>query len=47
MIIRSISGVRGLVDTDLTADTVKVYARAFHVHADQGLLMLGRQPSIR
>jgi len=42
MIIRSISGVRGLVDTDLTADTVKVYARAFHVHADQGLLMLGR-----
>mgnify|MGYP000493798405 CR=1 FL=1 len=42
MIIRSISGVRGLVDTDLTTDTVKAYARAFHIHVDPGLIMLGR-----
>ena len=42
MIIRNISGVRGLVDTDLTTDTVKAYARAFHIHVDPGLIMLGR-----
>ena len=42
MIIRSISGVRGLVDTDLTIDTVRAYARAFHVYVNPGLIMLGR-----
>ena len=42
MIIRSISGVRGLVDTGLTIDTVRAYARAFHVYVNPGLIMLGR-----
>jgi len=42
MIIRSISGVRGLVATHITPDAVKAYARAFHSHVEQGLVFLGR-----
>ncbi|MBC8345480.1 MAG: phosphoglucosamine mutase [Candidatus Marinimicrobia bacterium] len=42
MIIRSISGVRGLIDTHLSLDTIKAYARAFHIQINQGLVFLGR-----
>ncbi len=42
MIIRSISGVRGLVATHLNSDTIQAYARAFHAHVKQGLVFLGR-----
>ncbi|MEA1881955.1 MAG: phosphoglucosamine mutase [Candidatus Marinimicrobia bacterium] len=42
MIIRSISGVRGVVATYLTTDLVKVYARAIHTHLEPGLVFLGR-----
>lgn len=42
MIIRSISGVRGHIDTHLSSEKIKVYARAFHTHIDQGLVFLGR-----
>ena len=42
MIIRSISGVRGLIDSHLSSEKIKVYARAFHTHIDQGLVFLGR-----
>lgn len=42
MIIRSISGVRGHIDMHLSSEKIKVYARAFHTHIDQGLVFLGR-----
>jgi phosphomannomutase len=42
MIIRSISGVRGLIDSHLSSEKIKAYARAFHTHIDQGLVFLGR-----
>ena len=42
MIIRSISGVRGHIDTHLSSEKIKVYARAFHTHIDLGLVFLGR-----
>ncbi|MDP6339156.1 MAG: phosphoglucosamine mutase [Candidatus Marinimicrobia bacterium] len=42
MIIRSISGVRGIVATHLTPDTIQAYARAFHTHVEPGLVFLGR-----
>jgi len=42
MIIRSISGVRGHIYTHLSSEKIKVYARAFHTHIDQGLVFLGR-----
>ena len=42
MIIRSISGVRGHIDTHLSSEKIKVYSRAFHTHIDQGLVFLGR-----
>jgi phosphomannomutase len=42
MIIRSISGVRGLIDTHLTTKLIKTYARAFHTHITPGLVFIGR-----
>ena len=42
MIIRSISGVRGHIDSHLSSEIIKAYARAFHTHIDQGLVFLGR-----
>ena len=42
MIIRSISGVRGLIDTHLTTKVVQAYARAFHIHIKPGLVFIGR-----
>ena len=42
MIIRSISGVRGHIDSHLSSEKIKAYARAFHTHIDQGLVFLGR-----
>ncbi len=42
MIIRSISGVRGIVDTHLDSETIQPYARAFHTHVEPGLIFLGR-----
>ena len=42
MIIRSISGVRGIVETHLDRNTIQSYARAFHTHVAPGLIFLGR-----
>ncbi|MEE8436953.1 MAG: phosphoglucosamine mutase [Candidatus Neomarinimicrobiota bacterium] len=42
MIIRSISGVRGLVKTHLTEETVTSYAQALHVFLGSGIIMAGR-----
>ena len=42
MIIRSISGVRGLVATHITPDSIKAFARAFHSKIESGLVFLGR-----
>ena len=42
MIIRSISGVRGIVKTHLDRNTIQSYARAFHTHVAPGLIFLGR-----
>ena len=42
MIIRSISGVRGIVDTDFNTKTIQNYARSFHAHVEPGLIFLGR-----
>ena len=42
MIIRSISGVRGITKTSLTSDLIKLYAHAFHDQIPQGLIYLGR-----
>jgi phosphomannomutase len=42
MIIRSISGVRGLVATHITPESVKAFARAFHLQIKPGLVFLGR-----
>ena len=42
MIIRSISGVRGITKTSLTSDVIKLYAHAFHDQIPQGLIYLGR-----
>ncbi|SVA50834.1 uncharacterized protein METZ01_LOCUS103688, partial [marine metagenome] len=41
MLIRSISGVRGISDTDLTPETVKRYARGLHQVLPEGVLMAG------
>ena len=38
MIIRSISGVRGLTSTHLNTETISAYARAFHKYNDNGLI---------
>ena len=42
MLIRSISGVRGLTETHLTAESSVVYARAFHQLLPKGVIMAGR-----
>ena len=42
MIIRSISGVRGLTPSHLNVDMLRVYARALHTYLEEGLVFLGR-----
>ena len=42
MIIRSISGVRGLTPSHLNIDSMYMYARALHIHLEEGLLFIGR-----
>jgi len=42
MLIRSISGVRGITETHLTSDVVKQYARALHQFLPDGVIMAGR-----
>ncbi|MFQ6613929.1 MAG: phosphoglucosamine mutase [Fidelibacterota bacterium] len=42
MLIRSISGVRGLTATRLNSATVRAYARAVHTVLPRGPIMLGR-----
>ena len=42
MLIRSISGVRGLVDSHLTTEISSVYAKALHTFLPDGVIMAGR-----
>ena len=42
MLIRSISGVRGLVKTDLLPETCVAYAAAVHTMFPDGVIMIGR-----
>ena len=42
MLIRSISGVRGLVKTDLLPETCAAYAAAVHTMVPDGVIMIGR-----
>ena len=42
MLIRSISGVRGIVKTSLTADVIIRYARSFHFSLPIGAIIVGR-----
>jgi len=42
MLIRSISGVRGLVKTDLLPETCAAYAAAAHTMFPDGVFMIGR-----
>ena len=42
MIIRSISGVRGITKSSLTPEIIKLYAHAFHDLLSDGLIYLGR-----
>ena len=42
MLIRSISGVRGLVSSHLTPDVAVVYARALHEFLPDGVIVTGR-----
>ena len=42
MIIRSISGVRGITKTSLTPDIIKAYAHAFDDLLPEGLIYIGR-----
>ena len=42
MLIRSISGVRGLVDSHLTPEISSVYAKALHTSLPDGVVMAGR-----
>ena len=42
MLIRSISGVRGLVKTDLLPETCAAYAAAAHTMFPDGVIMIGR-----
>ena len=42
MLIRSISGVRGLVDSHLTPEISSVYAKALHTSLPDGVIMAGR-----
>jgi len=41
MIIRSISGVRGITDTHLTESTAQIYARSLHNILSSGVIMVG------
>ena len=42
MLIRSISGVRGLTDSHLTPEISSIYARALHTSLPDGVVMAGR-----
>ena len=42
MIIRSISGVRGITKTSLTPEIIKLYSHAFHDQLSDGLIYIGR-----
>ncbi|MBL7014711.1 MAG: phosphoglucosamine mutase [Candidatus Marinimicrobia bacterium] len=42
MLIRSISGVRGITKTHLSPDVVRQYARALHQFLPEGVIMAGR-----
>ena len=42
MLIRSISGVRGLVASTLTPEVAVVYAKALHKHLPDGVIVVGR-----
>ena len=42
MLIRSISGVRGLTDSHLTPKISSIYARALHISLPDGVIMAGR-----
>ena len=42
MLIRSISGIRGIVETSLTRDIVKRYTRAFNLFLPNGAIIVGR-----
>ena len=42
MIIRSISGVRGIIKTSLTPEIIKLYSHAFHDQLSDGLIYIGR-----
>ena len=42
MLIESISGVRGIVPTDINNDLVSAYASAFHLLLPEGSVILGR-----
>ena len=42
MLIRSISGVRGITGTHLTSDVVKQYARALQQLLPHAVIMVGR-----
>ena len=42
MLIRSISGVRGLVKTHLKPEKSVVYARAMHKYLPDGVIIVGR-----
>ena len=42
MLIRSISGIRGVVKTSLTTEVVVRYARAFHLLLAEGAIIVGR-----
>ena len=42
MLIRSISGVRGLTKTHLTPESAIVYAKALHQFLPEGVIIAGR-----
>ena len=42
MLIRSISGIRGLVEEDLNRDTIIQYANALHTTLKPGVIYAGR-----
>ena len=42
MLIRSISGIRGLVDEDLKKEAITKYANALHDFIDPGVIYAGR-----
>ena len=46
MLIRSISGIRGLTDSSLTADVVTKYTRAYHMLIPDGVIITGRDSRI-